>query len=149
MLPNLGYNMTESWCKLQRSCQSHDRKCVRMADFVNFWENRINSFKNLPLQTHQSECYQIWVKTLGQDPVFLWFCCKLHFHLWIIIMLPRKEKPCKGPPRLCTIHIPPRHPIGFSQKEETRSIPPCPAKKGYEKWVNISKNNESNVRSVN
>ena len=49
-----------------RSCRSHDRNCVKMADFVNFWENRINSFKNLLLQTHQSECYQIWVTTLGQ-----------------------------------------------------------------------------------
>ena len=51
---------------LWKSCDSHDRKCVKMADLVNFWENRINSFRNLLLQTHQSECYQIWVPTLGQ-----------------------------------------------------------------------------------
>ena len=52
--------------KVWRSCRSRDRKCNKMADFVNFWENRINSFKNIPLQTHQSECFQIWVTTLGQ-----------------------------------------------------------------------------------
>ena len=33
-----------------------------------FGKNHINSFKNLPLQTHQSECYQIWVTTLGHGP---------------------------------------------------------------------------------
>ena len=33
-----------------------DRKCVKMADFVNFGKNCVNSFKNLLLQTHQSEC---------------------------------------------------------------------------------------------
>ena len=49
-----------------QSCRSRDQKCVKMADFVNFGENRINSFKNLFLQTHQAECYHIWVTTLGQ-----------------------------------------------------------------------------------
>ena len=52
--------------KLLRSCWSHDQKCVKMADFVNFWESHVNSFKNLSLQTHQSEFYQIRVTTLGQ-----------------------------------------------------------------------------------
>ena len=41
--------------------------CVKMAAFVNYWENHVNSFKNL-LQSHQSECYQIWVTALGQGP---------------------------------------------------------------------------------
>ena len=54
--------------KLQRLCRTHDWKCVKMADLVNVWENHIHSFKNLPLQTHQSECNQIWVTTIGQDP---------------------------------------------------------------------------------
>uniref|UniRef100_A0A8C4QWX0 Uncharacterized protein n=1 Tax=Eptatretus burgeri TaxID=7764 RepID=A0A8C4QWX0_EPTBU len=31
-----------------------------MADLINLLENLVNSFKNLPLQTHQSECDQIW-----------------------------------------------------------------------------------------
>ena len=39
---------------------------MKMVDLVNVWENHIHSFKNLPLQTHQSEWYQIWVTTIGQ-----------------------------------------------------------------------------------
>uniref|UniRef100_A0A8C4R532 Agouti domain-containing protein n=1 Tax=Eptatretus burgeri TaxID=7764 RepID=A0A8C4R532_EPTBU len=31
-----------------------------------FGKNRTNSFNNLLLQIHQSECYQIWVAPLGQ-----------------------------------------------------------------------------------
>ena len=44
--------------------------CGGHADHVtgSVYENRINSFKNLLLQTHQSDCYQIWVTTLGQGP---------------------------------------------------------------------------------
>ena len=53
--------------ELLKSCRSHDQKCVKMANLVNFGENRINSFNNLLFQTHQSECYQMWVTTLGQD----------------------------------------------------------------------------------
>ena len=53
--------------KLRRQCQSCAWKCVKMVDLVNVWDNCINSFKNLPLQTNQSECYQIWV-TFGQGP---------------------------------------------------------------------------------
>ena len=52
--------------KLQRSCQSHDWKCVKMADSLKILENRVNSFINLPHQTHQSEFYHIWVTALGQ-----------------------------------------------------------------------------------
>ena len=51
---------------LWKSCGSHDQKCVKMADLVNYWEHCINAFKNHLLQTHPSECYQIWVSTFGQ-----------------------------------------------------------------------------------
>ena len=54
--------------KLRRSCPWCDRKCVKMADLVNFWKNCVNSFKNLLLKTQQSECYQIGVTALGQGP---------------------------------------------------------------------------------
>ena len=52
--------------KLQKPCRSHDQKCVKMADFVNFGGNRVNSFKNLLLQIYQLKCYQILVPILGQ-----------------------------------------------------------------------------------
>ena len=64
---------------LWKSCRSCDKKCVKMADLVNFWENCINSFHNLLLQTHLSECYQIWVTSLGQGhDVKLRRSCRSH-----------------------------------------------------------------------
>jgi len=63
--------------KLRKSRRSCDRKCAEMAIWVNFGENRQNFFKNIILQTHQSECFQIWVTTLDQvhiGPIFfIWF----------------------------------------------------------------------------
>ena len=59
--------LSQDWdVKLRRSCRSCYQKCFKMANFVNFWDNHVNSFKNLFLQTHQSERYQILVTTLGQ-----------------------------------------------------------------------------------
>ena len=49
---------------LQSLSWSCDFKSVKMVDLVN-------SLKNLFLQTHQSECYQAWVKTLGRGPAKL------------------------------------------------------------------------------
>ena len=59
--------------KLWGSC---DQKCVKMANWSSVWKNRINSFKNLLFQTHPSECYQIWVTTLGQGLDTLWRSCQ-------------------------------------------------------------------------
>ena len=62
--------------QLPKSSPSRDRKCVKMADLVNFCGNRMNSFKTLLLQTHQPEYYQICVATLGHSHnVKLWRPC--------------------------------------------------------------------------
>jgi len=55
-----------------------------MADLIHFWENRVNSFKNILLQTHQSdECDQIWVTRLGRGPDV------------------KLQRPCWSPDRKC------------------------------------------------
>ena len=82
--------------KLWRPCWSHDHKCLKMADLVDVWENHVNSFKNLPLQTHQSEWHQILVTKLGPGPdklqvqwsYFYLFICSLWL-LGCIIFLGR------------------------------------------------------------
>jgi len=59
--------------KLWRSCQLLEKKCGKMADMVKYLESLLNSFKNLPHQTHQSEFYQIWVTASDQSPDKLQF----------------------------------------------------------------------------
>ena len=41
------------------AAESHDQKCVKMVDFVKIWKNHVNSFKNLLLQTNQSDALPI------------------------------------------------------------------------------------------
>ena len=52
--------MSITWPEMCQNCQLHQ---------FGGRGKYINDFKNLLIQTHQSECCQIWVITFGQGPV--------------------------------------------------------------------------------
>ena len=94
LVTTLGQGRDVKFRKSHRSCE---RKCAEMTIWVNFGENRKNFFKNIILQTHQSECFQIWVTTLDQvhiGPIFfIWFLTN-HFADTTIRLL---DLPLEGP----------------------------------------------------
>jgi len=58
----------QPWARVVTNCGGDANNVigsVKITDFLSFWGNHANSFQNLPLQTPQTECFQIWVSTLG------------------------------------------------------------------------------------
>ena len=73
---------------LWKSSGSRDQKCVKMAIFVNIWENRINTFQNLLLQTHNFILApkQYFGDVLSNILLRIWKPCALNIQVPKLVM---------------------------------------------------------------